>query len=197
MVLREHGANFRHAITGIGCIFPCRLQQFGLWQAHLRPHELACFGRSHFIGSGRTNPPSHIVSIVLASAGQRPRGTGPCRPVDRSTSWSRPVMSASRVRREKAALSSGCEPTRRTLQPEATGAVMEATKAPPDERAVNRYAQPNATAPHSYSTDSGRFPSAWGAAKGAKSPRKGGFQRLGGIRGVGTHPVGRASAYRW
>jgi hypothetical protein len=68
---------------------------------------------------------------------------------------------------------------------------MEATKAPPDERAVNRYAQPNATAPHSYSTDSGRFPSAWGAAKGAKSPRKGGFQRLGGIRGVGTHPVGR------
>ena len=49
--------------------------------------------------------------------------------------------------------------------------------------AVNRYAQPNATAPHSYSTDSGRFPSAGGAAKGAKSPRKGGFQRLGGMGG--------------
>ena len=39
-----------------------------------------------------------------------------------------PGMAASRVRREKAALSSGCEPTRRTLQPEATGAVMEVTK---------------------------------------------------------------------
>jgi hypothetical protein len=31
--------------------------------------------------------------------------------------------------------------------------------------------------------DSSRFPSAGGAAKGAKSPRKGGFQRLGGMGG--------------
>ena len=28
-----------------------------------------------------------------------------------------------------------------------------ATKAPPDERGGNGYARPNATAPHSYSTD--------------------------------------------
>ena len=40
----------------------------------------------------------------------------------------RSAMTASRGRRDKAALSSGCEPTRRTLQPEATGAVMEVTK---------------------------------------------------------------------
>jgi hypothetical protein len=34
-----------------------------------------------------------------------------------------------RVRRDKAALSSGCEPhPARSLQPEATGAVMEVTK---------------------------------------------------------------------
>ena len=31
-----------------------------------------------------------------------------------------------------------------------------ATKAPPDERGGNGYARPNATAPHSYSTRSGR-----------------------------------------
>ena len=31
-----------------------------------------------------------------------------------------------------------------------------ATKAPPDERGGNRHARPNATAPHSYSTNSGR-----------------------------------------
>jgi hypothetical protein len=38
-------------------------------------------------------------------------------------------MTASRVRREKAARSSGCaSPTRQTLQPEATGAAMEVTK---------------------------------------------------------------------
>jgi hypothetical protein len=36
-------------------------------------------------------------------------------------------MSTICVRREKAALSSGASPTRRTLQPEATGAVMEVT----------------------------------------------------------------------
>ena len=38
-------------------------------------------------------------------------------------------MTASRVRRDKAALSSGCKPhPARSLQPEATGAVMEVTK---------------------------------------------------------------------
>jgi hypothetical protein len=38
-------------------------------------------------------------------------------------------MTASRVRRDKAALSSGCESNpARSLQPEATGAVMEVTK---------------------------------------------------------------------
>ena len=38
-------------------------------------------------------------------------------------------MSASGVRREKAALSSGCKPhPANSLQPEATGAVMEVTK---------------------------------------------------------------------
>jgi hypothetical protein len=37
-------------------------------------------------------------------------------------------MSGSGVRRAKAALSSGCKPTRQSLQPEATGAVMEVTK---------------------------------------------------------------------
>jgi hypothetical protein len=88
------------------------------------------------------------------------------------------AMAALRVRRDNAALSGGCEPTWRALQPEATGAVMDvtkwlnpqqgasgarrlhsgavaprATKAPPDERGGNRHAQPNATAPHSYSTD--------------------------------------------
>jgi class 3 adenylate cyclase len=36
-------------------------------------------------------------------------------------------MSASGVRRDKAALSSGCKPHPVTLQPEATGAVMEVT----------------------------------------------------------------------
>ena len=42
---------------------------------------------------------------------------------------SRPVVSALRVRRDKAALSSGCKPhPARSLQPEATGAVMEVTK---------------------------------------------------------------------
>jgi hypothetical protein len=40
----------------------------------------------------------------------------------------RSAMYASRVRREKAALSSGARPTRQTLQPEATGAVTEVTK---------------------------------------------------------------------
>jgi len=35
------------------------------------------------------------------------------------------------VRREKAQISSGCEPTRQlSLQPEAIGAVMEVTKSP-------------------------------------------------------------------
>jgi hypothetical protein len=38
------------------------------------------------------------------------------------------TMSGSRVRREKAALSSGCEPHPAIAQPEATGAVMEVTK---------------------------------------------------------------------
>src|SRR5882724_10472588 len=38
------------------------------------------------------------------------------------------AMSVSGVRREKAALSSGCKPTRQPLQPEAIGAVMEVTK---------------------------------------------------------------------
>jgi len=39
------------------------------------------------------------------------------------------ATTASRVRRDKAALSSGCEPhPARSLQPEATGAVMEVTK---------------------------------------------------------------------
>src|SRR5450756_2490988 len=37
-------------------------------------------------------------------------------------------MSAIGVRREKAALSSGCKPTRQPLQPEAIGAVTEVTK---------------------------------------------------------------------
>ena len=37
-------------------------------------------------------------------------------------------MSASGVRRDKAALSSGCKAHPATLQPEATGAVMEVTK---------------------------------------------------------------------
>ena len=37
-------------------------------------------------------------------------------------------MFATPVRRDKAALSSGCDPTRQTLQPEATGAAMEVTK---------------------------------------------------------------------
>jgi hypothetical protein len=42
--------------------------------------------------------------------------------------WIKPVgMSALGVRRDKAALSSGCKPTRQPLQPEAIGAVM-ATK---------------------------------------------------------------------
>ena len=39
-----------------------------------------------------------------------------------------PVMSEVGVRREKAALSSGCKPARQPLQPEATGAAMEVTK---------------------------------------------------------------------
>src|SRR5882724_11743949 len=39
-----------------------------------------------------------------------------------------PPMSESGVRRDKAALSSGCKSHSATLQPEATGAVMEATK---------------------------------------------------------------------
>jgi hypothetical protein len=85
---------------------------------------------------------------------------------------SRSAMAALRVRRDNSALSGGCEPTWRTLQPEATGAVMDvtkwlnpqqgasgarrlhsgavaprATKASPDERGGNRHAQPNATAP--------------------------------------------------
>ena len=39
------------------------------------------------------------------------------------------AMAALRVRRDKAALSSGCKPhPARSLQPEATGAVMEVTK---------------------------------------------------------------------
>ena len=37
-------------------------------------------------------------------------------------------MSVFGVRREKAALSSGCESTRQSLLPEATGAAMEVTK---------------------------------------------------------------------
>jgi hypothetical protein len=37
-------------------------------------------------------------------------------------------MSALGVRRDKAALSSGCDPPRQPLQPEAIGAVMEVTK---------------------------------------------------------------------
>jgi hypothetical protein len=40
----------------------------------------------------------------------------------------RSAMSAQRVRREKSALSNGCEPHPATLQPDATGAVMEVTK---------------------------------------------------------------------
>ena len=38
------------------------------------------------------------------------------------------LSAATGVRRERAALSSGCKPTRQPLQPEATGAAMEATK---------------------------------------------------------------------
>jgi len=47
--------------------------------------------------------------------------------------------SAQGVRREKAALSSGCESTRQPLQPEATGAGMEVTKClkPSGKRATN------------------------------------------------------------
>ena len=47
----------------------------------------------------------------------------------------------------------------------------------------------------------GRLPSAGvGAAKGAPSPRKGGFQRLRGIRGLEHTPleaVGSPLEYRW
>ena len=50
-------------------------------------------------------------------------------------------MSLMGVRREKAALSSGCESTRQPLQPEATGAGMEVTKClkPSGRRATNRW----------------------------------------------------------
>jgi hypothetical protein len=51
-----------------------------------------------------------------------------------------PRMSALGVRREKAALSSGCKPTRRRLQPEATGAAMEETKwLKPSVKRVTKY----------------------------------------------------------
>ena len=43
------------------------------------------------------------------------------------------------VRRDKAALSSGCNPTRQTLQPEATGAVTEVTKWLKPSDSVSRY----------------------------------------------------------
>ena len=47
----------------------------------------------------------------------------------RTTHGRDPAMTAKRVRRAKAALSSGCKPhPARSLQPEATGAVMEVTK---------------------------------------------------------------------
>ena len=47
---------------------------------------------------------------------------------NRRSARQNPSMSASLVRREKAALSSGCKTTRQPLQPEAIGAVMEVTK---------------------------------------------------------------------
>ncbi len=51
-------------------------------------------------------------------------------------------MSASGVRRGKAALSSGSRPTRRTLQPGATGAVMEVTKWLKPSGSVSRIGEP-------------------------------------------------------
>jgi hypothetical protein len=48
-------------------------------------------------------------------------------------------MSALSVRRDKAALSSGCKSHPATLQPEATGAVMEVTKWLKPSDSVSRY----------------------------------------------------------
>ena len=45
-----------------------------------------------------------------------------------ASAFETPTRSALGVRRDKAALSSGCKPHPVTLQPEATGAVMEVTK---------------------------------------------------------------------
>src|SRR5271165_37352 len=55
-----------------------------------------------------------------------------------------------------------------------------ATKAPPDERGGNRHAQPKATAPHSYSTHSGRLESTLSGCCGPR-PRR---SQLGGNRAL-------------
>ena len=46
-----------------------------------------------------------------------------------------------------------------------------ATKAPPDERGGNGYARPNATAPHSYSTLTGRLGSTSSYVRDKRGPR--------------------------
>jgi hypothetical protein len=99
--------------------------------ARVRFHYWRKFSRADFPRPGRTrlklcfalNPgPQALLRLIFvrSNAGSQKSRVG----------WHEilSVTTASRVRRDKAALSSGCKPARQPLQPEATGAVMEVTK---------------------------------------------------------------------